>query len=202
MIKKLITLTAILVLSTSHSFSEETIKNSKRFDSKSFGFFLNTMTISEQSALDNELGQSVQSLGIYGQVEKNNGFLLGGGFGVLNFDDKGEFDVSVQYSGSDSYFGEEATAGGFNLYAYVGYQLRAETLVANFTTGFEVFRVERSVHNCSGCPSEDLSIDAGLYLKPRVGFKFGETWWLDVTYTFYPSGDIENSYGLALSFRR
>ena len=197
-----LTLTVVLSIFSCNSFSESIDDNKNRVISKKIGFVLNSMRLNDETAIKNNLGNKMQSYGVYGQVERSNGLLLGAGLGFLDFDDHGEYEVAVSYGGSNSYFGEDATAQGFNFYGYAGYQHRIKNFGADVTTGFELIRAERTVTNCSDCPSEDLDIDAGLYIKPRVGYKFGETWGLDLTYTYYVNSDIDNNIGLEFTLIR
>ncbi len=94
---------------------------------------------------------------------------IGAGIGSIIIKDNNGFSTEVV----DSYGHESNDSSNISsLFAYGegGYSLYLfNNLVStDFQLGYEYLSTERSIPNCSDCPSESIDINSGLYIKPKI----------------------------------
>lgn len=191
-------LAVCIIVATGTSVAQE--ENSKKvFDQHVWGASVHSMAIDEQVALSSRVGEELTSINFFWQGEINN-LLLSAGMGLLTYEDHGGYQVNVtdQYGNSST---KTASASGVDLNFEAGYRHKISKLNLDILAGFSSFNSSRSVDNCSDCPDEDIEIDSGSYIKPRIGYQFGEKWGAELSYTNYFTADVSNNIGLAFTFR-
>lgn len=179
--------------------AEPSTKKSNPLDHHTWGVSLQTMSIDEEVAANNYIGDRMQSASLFWQGKKSN-LLIGAGLGVLIMDDHGSYDVDVMRVGGGNTT-KKAEAGGINFYFEAGYRHIIEKINLDLLVGFEKIRADRSVDNCSNCPEEEIDMDAGMYFKPRIGYQINDKFWMDLSYSSYLSGDLSNNIGLIFTFQ-
>jgi hypothetical protein len=114
--------------------------------------------------------------------------------------DKDSFNVTVE-DGFGDVSTQSSTAEGYGVYGELGYSVPfSNNMKIDLMGGLDLLWASRGVGNCSDCPSEDVNLDGGLYLEPRLriinesGFNFS------IGYRSYLSGDIENGFSLNFSW--
>lgn len=138
----------------------------------------------EDSALYIRLGVEFQ----------RSSWLYGVGLSGLLYDDNAEFSQTVRdLSGNIST--ADSSANAFDLYGEVGYRyLLATRSYLDFMTGYEqVLTSGRSIPNCSNCYDEDIDIDSGFYLMPRLQFETEGGFTFSFMYRQYVTGDLESA---------
>lgn len=91
-------------------------------------------------------------------------------------------------------------ANATNLYFEGGYHY---TLNPSFhlevLTGFEFITYsKRGFASCTNCPGEDINIDAGLYVMPRISYTAKSWFSATLAYHSYLMGDISGAYSVTL----
>jgi hypothetical protein len=178
---------------------ESTPKKSNPLDHHTWGVSLQTMSIDEEVAANNYIGDSMQSASLFWQGKKSN-VLIGAGLGILLMDDQGSYEVDVMRVGGGNET-RKAEAGGINFYFEAGYRHIIEKINFDLLVGFEKISADRSVDNCSNCPEEDIDIQAGMYFKPRIGYQVNDKFWMNLSYSSYLNADISNNVGLIFTFQ-
>jgi len=139
-------------------------------------------TIGLGMAIDIKRGSLIGGFGMYiGSLNDSNGFTqtVRDQYGNIT-----EADSSVS---ALSFFGE---LGG-------SYQLFNNTY-AELLAGYQTMSIDRSISDCSDCETQDIPVDGGMYIKPRIKVAFGKKYIVSASYMSYQSGDITN--GLAIGF--
>lgn len=189
-----------LGLSSSLAIADEPAEEQQQNSSGGFYFGWQTGSISESAASKNGIGDSAGTL-YFGGESVTNGVLFGGGIGLVTFDDKSSFDVRVedQYGNEST---ESANASGADFYIESGYRFTtlAENIDFDVLGGFSYITASRSVDNCSDCPSDDLSLDGGLYLKANMLFRMEDDWYIQLGYKALMSDDMGGGVNLAVGF--
>ena len=131
---------------------------------------------------EGQIGMLVYGVGM-------NGFLL---------KDKGSFSERVEDN-----FGNRSTessdADAFGAYGELGVSFAfASSNKFDLVGGFDILSADRSIGNCSDCRSEDIQLDGGLYLEPRLRMMSDSGFIFSIGYRKYMTGDING--GLNLSF--
>lgn len=196
--KKHLAIGALLSVASMASAEEE--NNSKRlFDQGMWGVSLHSMLIDSEVAVANRVGEDLLRINFFIQGRIGN-LLMSAGLGALSYDDLGSYSVRVEDQfGNQST--QSATASGMEFNTEIGYRHQISNFNMDLLGGYSYFNSSRSVTNCSDCPDEDLDISSGAYLKPSIGYQFGESWALELNYTSYASADVSDNMGLVFSMR-
>lgn len=152
-------------------------------------------------AIDDEVAflEGIEDTATYfrlGWEGQSDAWLYGAGLSGYLYSDNEGFSVLVEeeFSGDVSTAGSDANA--FNFYAEGGYShdLSAFAFV-DFIGGMEIVLIsERSVSNCSNCPSQDIDVGSGLFVAPRLRLMAGNGFTFAISYTQYLTGDTENAF--------
>lgn len=112
--------------------------------------------------------------------------------------DKDSFRVTVEDSFGDI-SNESSSAEGYGVYGELGYSLAfADTMKLDLMGGVDILWASRGIGNCSDCPSEDVNLDGGFYIEPRLRFINESGLNVTLGYRQYMNSDIEN--GISLNF--
>ncbi len=114
--------------------------------------------------------------------------IIGGGGRFFFYDDKDEFRQNTTAGDMSS------TADGFSLFGEIGYRILNEEKVSfDIFAGIELMvQSQRSIDNCADCFSEEIDIDSGPYLSPKLNVHLTERWFIGINYVQHISGDLEN----------
>ncbi len=125
-------------------------------------------------------------------------FIYNAGMGIIMYDDNNGFSQQVENNyGNRSTASSDATA--ISLFGELGYSFILKPQAAHFdlTAGVEqYFASERSISNCSNCYSEDIDLNAGFYIKPKIKFINANGFTFSISYQHFAAGDAENSFSL------
>ena len=183
-----------LLLTTTCFASEETTEENVVTTS---GFYLSYGQISIDKATDvvkyGEIGDSADHVKL-GWEQHNNEWVWGLGLSFFLYDDNNKFSQRTR----DNFGNEQnskSSATAFNGYIEGGYKYNFnENTHAIALIGYEqVFSSERSIGNCSNCASQDLDVDGGLYIQPRITYQWDNNWFAALSHQLYLSGDVSNS---------
>jgi len=189
---KLKTLSSLILTATlsTAAFAQPVAKDPSEMKwSGSIG--LSNSTLDSSAADENLVGDQMQSLEFAFHYNQAN-VIAGAGFGLLIFDDQSDESYLVQDTSGDIE-SRDADANGFNFFFEGGYRHNIDKINLDFLVGVQSISAERSVSNCSDCPTADLELDGGMYIKPRLNYAYNPTHMLEVGYSQYLSGDIQNT---------
>jgi len=151
-------------------------------------------TLDTDVANEAAVGEQMSSLELAFNYSEAN-FVVGGGFGLLIFDDQSDESYYVETSSGDIE-DRDADANGFNFFFEGGYRHNIGQFNLDLVGGVQGISAERSVSNCTDCPTAELEIDGGTYIKPRVSYSYSPTGVLELGYAQYLSGDIQSTLAL------
>ncbi len=160
----------------------------------------------DQLSLDSDktasegVDDSTIGLGLAIDIKRDH---LVGGFGMYigSIDDSRGFTQTVQ----DQYGNiteADSTVSVLSFFGEFGgsYQLLNEVF-GELVAGYQTMSVDRSISNCSDCDSQDIPVDGGLYVKPRLKVALGEKYMLSASYMSYLSGDVTSGLVIGLEGR-
>lgn len=186
--------------------------NSQQFDSVDlsgqwiFHVSVEQVGIDEKAASDPkaQVGDSATVVDFAGEYFFNKNFSANMGLGFLSYDDKNKFTVPTENVSTGDRENSSSDASAMPLFVDFGYKHFFNTKNATYLAaraGFNTLILsERSVANCTNCPSQDIDISGGVYGALGAGVKFGESWGMGLLYKNYFSGDLTYSIGLQVTF--
>ena len=128
------------------------------------------------------------------------------GIGALFVDDKQRFTQEVNYIDDyydyqDTYIAESSETGFLlSVAGKINYPMN-DILSGNMLIGYEYMDFNREIADCETCYSENVGIDAGLFLGAGVGVRFGENTDLKFQYKMYLNdGDVDDQALIGISF--
>ncbi|WP_111978982.1 porin family protein [Algibacillus agarilyticus] len=200
---KLLTASLLFAVTASQTvFAQETPNASEisLVAHKSTGFHgsLGSVSLDAKAAYIGEVKDSATYWRL-GWENHTDSFIWGTGLSGYLYSDKAGFTVRTEGAfGGESDSDSSATA--FNGYIEGGYKYAVNDVFSvALLAGYElVLTSDRSVGYCSDCPSEDIDMDAGVYLQPRATFQFGNDWYASLDYNAYMSGDVESAVMLSV----
>jgi hypothetical protein len=170
----------------------------------SWGLAVESVKFDSKKAALEGIGDSTTTLDIEAEYFIRNHFTTSFGFSFVPYNDKNDFSVVTQNQTTDEIQTSSSDASAMALYAEMGYRRFFPTSLPYYTTArlgvSSLIASERSISNCSNCPSEDIDINGGIYARAGVGARFGNTWALGLDYKHYLSGDIDSSISLGVTW--
>ncbi|MFL0811357.1 MAG: porin family protein [Agarilytica sp.] len=130
-------------------------------------------------------------------------WLWGAGLSGLLYTDRRDFTQFVEDQSGDE-FSADSEAQAVNIFGEGGYAYAPSKFVSlDMLVGLEVvLSSERSIANCTDCYSEDIDINSGLYISPRVRLLAGEHGFMvGLAYQRYLEADIEGGVMLTIGGR-
>jgi hypothetical protein len=169
--------------------------------------FIGQWTLDSETAKKEGVGTSAVVFGLNGEYYfggKNQSLQFGGGF--LSYDDKNDFSVETEGVGWANK-GDKSTESSSASAIFANFEYGVRHRFGPHKGGYvagrggfnALFASERSISNCTDCPSQDIDISGGFYGVAAVGFNFTRGFSMDLDYKQFFSGDIKN--GIALNFR-
>lgn len=136
------------------------------------------------------------SVGLRLAIDIKRGAMVGGfGMYIGSLDDSNSFTQAIEdQHGKTSEANSAVSALSFFGELGASYQVH-NSAYAELVAGYQTMSVDRSISNCE---SQDIPLDGGLYLKPRVKIALGEKYILSASYLSYFSDDITS--GLVIGF--
>lgn len=128
--------------------------------------------------------------------------VYGAGIGMYFYSDNDSFTQEVEDS-----FGDrdraKSSASGITGIGEIGYAKPLnDNLALEMLGGVEfMFSSERSIDYCSNCYEEDIDIDGGFYVMPRLRISSSGSFNFSVSYQHFLSGDIDNTIAANFSWR-
>ncbi|WP_028885090.1 porin family protein [Teredinibacter turnerae] len=128
--------------------------------------------------------------------------IVGAGISLYDYSDNEAFEQLTESSWGGNERNSSSSATAYNLYGELGYGVDlAPTVSLDLLAGYEmVLSSERSISYCSDCYSEDIEIDSGLFVAPRLRFKPWEHWVIALSYQSYLTGDVESSAQISTGY--
>ncbi len=129
--------------------------------------------------------------------------VYGAGVGMYLYSDNEGFTQWVEDS-----FGNtdraKSSASGFTAIGEVGYaKALNENIALEALGGVELMlSSERGIDNCSNCYEQDIDIDGGMYLMPRLRISSTGSFNFSISYQHFLSGDIESAIAANFSWRQ
>ena len=125
-------------------------------------------------------------------------WFFGGGISGIFYSDKVGFSQTVkdQYGTISN---AKSSASSTNLFGEAGYSYSlADHFKVELLAGYEfVLSSSRSIDNCTDCASQDIKIDAGLYLTPRIKLAI-DNYSISLSVQQFLTGDVKNALFLGL----
>lgn len=133
---------------------------------------------------------------------QTNAFVYGAGLSMFFYDDKQSFEQYVE-GGGGGVRSADSSASAYNLFLEGGYSHTLNPRVnLEVLGGVELtLSSERSIGYCSNCYEEDIDIESGPYVMPRVRFSTAGSFSFFLAYQQYLSGDVENAVSANFSWR-
>jgi len=151
---------------------------------------------SEQASLQGIGDQATfLKLGWAGQSKQ---FTYGIGLSGLLLDDRNSFSVLVDgpFSGTSVESSDADAIGG---YGELGYSYNFDSNVkVDLLAGLEFINASRGIANCIDCPEEDIDLDSGLYIEPKLAFIQQNGLIVSLSYRKYLNADING--GVTIDF--
>ncbi|MEW6990264.1 outer membrane beta-barrel protein [Colwelliaceae bacterium 6441] len=200
-LKNALLISAVLISTKALAFDENLPLESNELQHRYY-FSLGTTNIDSEVADQELIDDSATYIRIGWEGKKqleNNAIIFGAGISGLLYSDNAKFKQEVK-----STFGKHSTASSsaesFGAYAELGYyhSLNERADLGVFAGYDFAFSSSRSISNCSDCKSEDIDVDTGLYIMPKVKFAINQNWSLSLGYHHYLSGDVENTIAISV----
>jgi len=154
-------------------------------------------SLEKENARQERIGSNATFLKI-GWEGQTGIFAYGLGMDGYLLKDEDSFNVVVE-----DVFGDRSTesssADAFGVYgeAGVSYSFGTNNKV-DLMGGLDILWANRGIGNCSDCPSEDVNLDGGFYIEPRLRMMSDTNFIFTLGYRQYVSGDVDG--GLSLGF--
>ena len=189
----------IVLTGASYSFANDI---SEAQDDKSVSWYLSLGQVNFDSPV--ALQEGVEDDAFYwklGAEYQENNFIIGGGLSSFSYSDNESFSQEVEDAFGDRST-EDSSANAYNLYVEGGYQFEfGPGFSLAILAGIElVLSSERSIDFCSDCNEEDIDLESGLYLAPRIAYQFSNNIFVSGTYQQHIQGDVENSVFLSIGY--
>lgn len=129
-------------------------------------------------------------------------WVVGIGVSALIYDDNERLSVTVDGDTNFAgYYSSSAYASSFWLES--GYSLLFHDYIAlDFVGGYELMvDSRRRVRNCRDCLSEDIELDGGFYVGPRLVLLNDHGLSVAASYQYFANGDFLRSASLSLGWR-
>ncbi len=166
-----------------------------------FNFSIGRVSFDEEVATEEGVEDSATYWRLGWQRQSGQALFGAGISGYLYSDDEG-FDQYVEDSSGDE-FTADSSAVAINMYFEGGYSHNLnENISLEILGGLEqVLSSERSIPNCSNCREEDIDLNAGLYVTPRIRFSTDGSFSFSMAYHQYLNGDTENGFSVDFAWR-
>ncbi len=186
-------LTLVVSFFTLNTNAQELATDPETFADSYSRMVVSLGSVSMDSSVKNE-GISDSAFGLkLGWEIKEQDFIYGFGIHSYMYDDAHSFSQQVESTwGSRST--EESDASGLALFGELGMSVaRANNLDFQVLAGIELMLVsDRSIAYCSDCYSQDIDVNSGLYVLPRVALHANESFTLGVQYQHFFGGDLQS----------
>lgn len=135
------------------------------------------------------------------EAQKHTG-IFGAGMSIFMYSDHESFSQRVERNYGGGRSTESSSAEAVNLYGEGGYSHQAtDNVYFDILGGYElVLQSERSISYCSDCYSEDIDVDSGLYITPRMKVIADNGFTFLLAYHHYLSGDAEQGLSVGLGY--
>jgi hypothetical protein len=190
---------SINVVLADDNILEQTSTFNKMDEATGWSFSIGNTSFDSQTALEEGIDDSAFSFDFAYTGYKEN-FIYAVGMSGMLLSDNESFSQGVTGGFGGGYSTASSSANAFGFFGEVGYShvLESGNVSFDLLGGLEVIWSERSIANCSNCYSEDIDLDSGLYLKPRVTFYKDSGFAFSIAYQKYLSADLEG--GISLNF--
>jgi Outer membrane protein beta-barrel domain len=170
----------------------------------SWGFAIDSVQLDSEKAASEGVGDSAAALAFEAEYFIQNNFTTTLGFAFLPYSDKRDFSVVTENDLTNDIQTSSSDASAIALFGEMGYKKFFPTSTPWYATArlgvSSLLASERSIPNCSNCPSQDIDINGGFYARGGVGARLGNTWTVGLDYKTYFSGDIASSIGLSIAW--
>lgn len=191
-------ITTMLTCTFTSGFANSSEHLNPAESSHGFMFGLGQANFDKQVAIENGIDDSALSIRLGYEYRKTD-YIFAGGITGLVYDDSDEFNQTVidQFGNVST---AESSADAFGFYVEGGYEYPINSYAyADFMGGYEqIFSSSRSISNCSNCIDQDIDVDAGLYINPRLSVILDNSVFFSLGYQHYLGGDIENNIMLSI----
>ncbi|MCO7226911.1 hypothetical protein [Pleionea sp. CnH1-48] len=126
--------------------------------------------------------------------QQEDSFVYGGGITGILYSDNESFSVDV-IDGFGDHRRASSSASGFGLFGEIGYSFnwKPKSVHLGAMIGVEKIWSERGISNCTDCPSENINIDSGFYLKPHIKFITNSGFTFTISYKKFAGDDMEDA---------
>lgn len=182
-----------------------------------FGIYLAQETVQKEVALEQGIGEAMQSGGAtlsytsdiedslalennpYDEYQSSSSsFSIVLGAGLINAPDNKKFTVATVDSNDDEGT-RSSNVSGTTLFGELGYNYSLSSKFSLFfNLGRASYGLNRSISACSNCPEESVSINASNY--GHVGMSYGQSPKFKLGYQHHNDGDMINSLRLQLAW--
>lgn len=158
---------AVTFIAASNANAQQTISHGEW----RFGGHLSGLTIEDEIAEAERIDTGAFSIGFYTDYRKGS-WISSLGFDFIFYDDNDEFSVLVEGDGifnDGDISSESSDATALLISVATGYEFRfrqQQDFAVSLQGGYGyVTSSERSISNCSNCPTEDIEVDGGVFAK-------------------------------------
>lgn len=183
----------LLVAVTSTVQANDNIYTGKAHSGTSIYFDVGTVELNADVAAREGVDPQAIYAALGWDAINSDNMVFGVGISGFFYDDNESFRVfTVDDFGRERF--EKSNANSFNLFAQTGFRFPINDSVRfSLLGGVEwVARSKRSISRCNDCPSEEIDINSGVYLKPSLVYQLQNRWMMGVSYKAYASGDVED----------
>lgn len=165
------------------------------------GGYIGIVEFDSDAADAQGVDESAETMGGFAEFQTDTLIAVSMGGEFVFYDDDEEFTAWVEYEydwGDDDTGVESSDAYAMHLFGDIGPRWQFDRGYASVAAGYSgAVYSERSITNCSDCPSEDIDLDGGGYAKAAAGFRAGVVN-IGLMVRTFVSGDIDNEIYLTV----
>jgi len=203
--KKIVTCMLLALSFSAYAYDNNTPSKTVQEESNSlnnssgFAFSIGHFNLDSDNSAQEGIGDSGTFLKFGWEAQQSH---LAYGFGLsgLLLKDNDSFNVTVE-NNFGSQYSSSSSVDAFGFYGELGYSLpMGESSKFDLMGGIDLLWANRGIANCTDCPSEDVNLDGGLYVEPRLTFVNDGSFNFSIAYRHYPDSDIEGGINLNFSW--
>ena len=155
-------------------------------------FGVGTFGIDEDKAYEQGVDDSgiILDMGYVGNVGEHFAFLAGISIPIIDDEDPFSQLVEDEWDGDLSYASSDISAWGF-IFEASGRMPLNNSVALGGAVGLRTLSADREITGCSNCPSEDVDLDGGTYIRPYIKVGSG-SFTFEFSYINFFSGDFTN----------
>lgn len=166
-------------------------------------FELDVAFLNIDSTAAKKNGVDDSALGLSLDVSGRKKYLVGGvGLAFYALKDRARFDVLVE----DQYGDVSTESSSVDAYSFkaevgVSFPVYKNSVYSDLLVGMQSFNAERAVDYCSDCPSSNLKLDGGMFIKPAMRIFINKKSGFTFEYQAFLNSDLASALSIGYFWR-